>query len=201
MTRTMRCGLRDLLAIACVVPIIGCSRDASKGTLRTDTATAVVPAPVSDSTALASSSSDATGASASTFVGMHVSPLPPGVSVKGGSVIMGADGTPSAFSFSHVERAGHQYVWLDGADESASPNARDRLVRAQVELPPLIGAERLFIGSCDVDGTLDGTVVAIGDRVTKPAKATIRAAWRADTAAERFTPIPPKNVACEDPGG
>ena len=86
-------------------------------------------------------------------------------------------------------------LWLETLD------GRERVVRAELRVPPLAADERLMIGSCDVNGRLDARVVAIvvaEPGVTRLTK--IRQAWRADAQAGRFDLLPVAGIVCEEPG-
>jgi hypothetical protein len=181
MTDLMRVGTKNLLAAAAIV-VAACSGETPKRVATTDTAIAK-PAPANVS-----------------FVGLHYDPLPPGASYEGGSVLLGKNGKPSAFALSHVLAPAGNYVWLD----SVLPNdgaMRSRIVRAELQIPRVAGDERLFIGSCDVGGKLDGGVLAVAvfERNVTQYK-QIRRAWRADPGSGAFVVIPTDKIVCEDPG-
>jgi hypothetical protein len=57
------------------------------------------------------------------------------------------------------------------------------------------------MASCDVNGKLDGRVVAIVVNEANATKFTkIRQAWRTDASGGRFDVIPVAGISCEDPG-
>ena len=93
-------------------------------------------------------------------------------------------------------------LWLEADVPHTSIGGRPgHTVRAVLKVPPLSRDERLLMASCDVNGKLDGRVVAI---VVGEAQATrftsVRQAWRADPVAGRFDLIPVAGISCEDPG-
>ena len=74
-------------------------------------------------------------------------------------------------------------------------------VRAQLSLPTLASDERLFIGTCDLGGHLNGRIVAIALNEPGVARfATIRQAWLANIERQRFDIVPVAGVTCEDDG-
>jgi hypothetical protein len=57
------------------------------------------------------------------------------------------------------------------------------------------------MASCDVDGRLDGRVVAVVVNEPNATKFTkVRQAWRVDVGNARFDVIPVAGITCEDPG-
>jgi len=131
------------------------------------------------------------------YIGVHHDPMPPGVTNEGGALIH--IGT-SDYSISHVRAKGVDMLWLDSivAGKAQDP---EKVVVAELRIPPLERDERLFMASCDVNGQLAPRLVAIvinEPGVTKFTK--IRQAWRADAARGRFEVIPVANISCEDPG-
>jgi hypothetical protein len=133
------------------------------------------------------------------YVGVVHDVMPAGVTLVGGSVIADRFGRPSVFSFAHVRTPTDEMVWLDSA-ETRGGNARRQVVLAELEIPPLANDERLFMGSCDIRGALDGSLVAIAVNEPHAARFTkIRQAWRADSRVRRFSLVPLDGVSCEDP--
>jgi hypothetical protein len=133
------------------------------------------------------------------YVGVHHDPLPAGVTHEGGAMIRigSAD-----YSISHVRARGVDMLWLDSIVPGKKQDP-EKVVRAELRIPPLDRDERLLMASCDVDGRLDSRVVAIV--VNEPAAGTmkftkVRQAWRADVARGRFDVIPITGITCEDPG-
>jgi hypothetical protein len=125
----------------------------------------------------------------STYVGARYDPLPPGVSYEGGAVILGKNGKPSSFVLSHVVTPRGRYIWLDSIipDGTRGGVLRSRVVRAELYLPAVGFGERLFIGSCDIKGKSDPSVVAVGENRQIDGKYTkIYRAWRGDTASGKF---------------
>jgi hypothetical protein len=86
-------------------------------------------------------------------------------------------------------------LWLETLD------GRERVVRAELRVPPLAADERLLIGSCDSNGHLDPRIVAIvvGDS-TATRFTNVRQAWRADSGAGQFELLPVAGIVCEEPG-
>jgi hypothetical protein len=203
MERSMKLGSRNLLVAASLVAIVtACSKDAPKSTARTDTAVAVTgatPAAVSPTSATPANAAGAPPA----YVGLHYDPLPAGISYEGGSVLFGKDGKPGSFVLSQVMTPKGHYMWLDSIIPVAGQGVlRTRVVVAELNIPAVAGDEQLFIGSCDVGGKLDGSVVAVAEhkRGQKMHK-VIRRAWRADVATKSFVVIPGTGITCELPGG
>ena len=123
--------------------------------------------------------------------------MPAGVSNEGGALIhIGA----AEYSISHVRAKGVDMLWLDSIVPGKSQNP-EKVVVAELRIPPLGRDERLFMASCDVNGQLAPRLVAIVINEQGVSKFTkVRQAWRADAARGRFDVIPVANISCEDPG-
>jgi hypothetical protein len=127
-------------------------------------------------------------------VGLAYRALPAGVASVGGATLSGSGGATGNYAFNHVTTPRGEMIWLD------TIAAAQRVVVAELPLPPLARDERLMIGSCDVHGRLDPRTIAIviadsgATRFTK-----IRQVWRVDPHAARFDLIPVEGVVCEDP--
>ena len=131
------------------------------------------------------------------YVGVHHDPLPAGVTNEGGALIR--VGTAD-YSISHVRARGVDMLWLDSIVPGKSQNP-EKIVRAELRIPPRERDERLFMASCDVNGRLDSRIVAIVVNEPGVAKYTkVRQAWRADASRGRFDVIPVTGISCEDPG-
>ena len=135
------------------------------------------------------------------YVGMRYSALPSGFAYEAGSTISRGSGGASQFAVSRVRTPRGDMLWLEtiGPRDGRAPD--ERVVRAELRVPPLVADERLMIGSCDVNGRLDARVVAIvvvDSGVTRLTK--IRQAWRADPQAGRFDLLPVAGIVCEEPG-
>jgi hypothetical protein len=133
------------------------------------------------------------------YIGTVHGPLPTGVTLVGGTVIVDKFGHPSVFSFSHVKTPSGEMIWLDSTETGAA-GAMRQVVLAELPIPPLANDERLLMGSCDVRGRLDGSVVAIIVNEPHVSRFTkVREAWRADSRVRRFDLVPLEGVSCEDP--
>ena len=133
------------------------------------------------------------------YVGLRYESLPAGVTYRSGTVLSAARGGGD-FDLAHVTTPRGEMIWLDSLARAGARPAR--VVRAVLRLPPLARDERLFMASCDVNGVLDGRVVAIV--VAEPGASrftNIRQAWRVSAARRRFDVIPVGGVTCEEPGG
>ncbi len=133
------------------------------------------------------------------YVGMRYGSLPSGFSYEAGSTIS-RDGA-GRYAVSRVRTPRGDMLWLETMEPRNGRATAERVVRAELRMPPLAADERLMIGSCDVNGRLDARVVAIvvdDSGVTRLTK--IRQAWRADTQAGRFDLLPVADIVCEDPG-
>jgi hypothetical protein len=130
---------------------------------------------------------------ATSYVGMRYASLPSGFAYQAGSVV--ARGAGSArYALSQVRTPRGTMLWLETLE------GRERVVRAELRVPPLASDERLLIGSCDRDGRLDPKIVAIvvGDSTTVRF-VNVRQAWRADADASRFDLLPVAGIVCEEP--
>jgi hypothetical protein len=177
---------RNLLSVLAFA--VACSRESIRKTGVADTS---VPTP---SPAAPSSRPDL---SEGHYVGVHHDPLPRGVTSEGGALIRigGAD-----YSISHVRARGVDMLWLDSIVPGKAQDP-EKIVRAELRIPPLDRDERLFMASCDVNGRLDSRVVAIVVNEPGVSKFTkVRQAWRADAARGRFDVMPVTGVTCEEPG-
>jgi hypothetical protein len=169
---------------------VGCSREPIRKVGVDDTASTSVVRPSSRAT-------NAPDLSGGHYVGVRHDPMPAGVTTEGGALIRigRAD-----YSISHVRARGVDMLWLDSivAGKAQDP---EKIVRAELKIPPLGRDERLFMASCDVNGRLDSRVVAIVVNEAGVAKFTkVRQAWRADATRGRFYVIPIDGIVCEDPG-
>ena len=182
----MKMNRRNLLSV--VVIAVGCSREPIRKTGVTDT-TAQTPT--------SSAPTSAPDLSSGHYVGVHHDPLPAGVTNEGGALIrLGS----ADYSISHVRARGVDMVWLDSIVPGKAQDP-EKIVRAELRIPPLARDERLFMASCDVNGRLDSRVVAIVVNEPSVAKLTkVRQAWRADAARGRFDVISVTGITCEDPG-
>ncbi|HSQ30915.1 MAG TPA: hypothetical protein VLN49_13745 [Gemmatimonadaceae bacterium] len=135
------------------------------------------------------------------YVGMRYAALPSGFSYEAGSTISRGSGGASQYAVSRVRTPRGDMLWLETIGPHDGRGAAERVVRAELRVPPLAADERLMIGSCDVNGRLDARVVAIvvaDSGVTRLTK--IRQAWRAELQAGRFDLLPVADIVCEDPG-
>jgi len=173
------------LAVAFMV--VACSSDARRKEAASDVAAAgAVPA-----------SQSPPGVASGRYIGVRHGPLPAGIASLGGAVVRinGAD-----YAFTHVRTPSGDMVWLDSITSSGTQTPV-KIVRAELRVPPLARDERLLMASCDVNGKLDGRVVAIVVNEANATKFTkIRQAWRTDANGGRFDVIPVAGISCEDPG-
>jgi hypothetical protein len=171
------------IAVACAAGAAACTRDqaaVNRGSIATDSAVGA-PAPK-------------TGLS--DYLGLRYETPPAGVRIREASMLPGAN-----YSVSHVATPKGDMIWLDSL--VTSPNGpRARVIRAAIPIAKPAKDERLFIASCDVNGRLDPTIVAIAVNDTGSSKFTrIRQAWRIDTRSAAFELIPVAGITCEAPGG
>lgn len=128
------------------------------------------------------------------YVGMRYASLPAGFAYRAGSAIPRAT-AGSRYALSQVQTPRGDMMWLEGLD------GRDRVVYAELRIPPLAPDERLLIGSCDRNGGLDPRIVAIvvadsgATRFTK-----VRQAWRANPGMGQFDMLPVAGIVCDEPG-
>lgn len=136
------------------------------------------------------------------YVGMRYGTLPSGFSYKAGSTLSRGNGGAARYAVSQVRTPRGDMLWLETIEpRDGGRTTADRVVRAELRVPPLAADERLMIGSCDVNGRLDAGVVAIvvaEPGVTRLTK--IRQAWRADAQIGRFDLLPVAGIVCEEPG-
>jgi hypothetical protein len=188
MLNPMRMNRSNLLSV--LVVAAGCSREPIRKTGVSDTsATSVAPS--------ATTPSPAPDLSSGHYVGLHHDPLPAGVTTEGGALIRVGK---ADYSITHVRAKGVDMLWLDSivAGKAQDP---EKVVVAELRIPPLQRDERLFMASCDVNGQLAPRLVAIVVNETGVTKfAKVRQAWRADPARGRFDVIPVAGISCEDPG-
>jgi hypothetical protein len=177
-------GKKNLLAAA--LAIVACSGDAARKEGSSDVAAAGAGAPASPP-----------GVASGRHIGLRHGALPAGITSQGGAVVR-FDGVD--YAFTSVRTPTGDMVWLD----SIAPGAAEppvKIVRAELRVPPLARDERLLMASCDVDGRLDGRVIAIVMSEANATKFTkVRQAWRADPRNGRFDVIPVAGISCEDPG-
>ena len=140
--------------------------------------------------------------SPTSYVGLQYDSLPVNFTYKGGSAIPRTPSSPAAdYDFSHVATPRGEMIWFDTIAASPNHGPPPHMVRAELTIPPLASDERVFMASCDVNGTLDPLVVAIvvsEPNVTRFTK--VRQAWRVNVRGARFDVIPVTGVTCEDPG-
>jgi hypothetical protein len=177
---------RNLLSVLSIAA--GCSREPIRKVGVADTGVAAPP----PSTPVA-----APDLSSGHYIGLHHDPLPAGVTSEGGTLIR--IGT-SEYSISRVRANGVDMLWLDSIVPGRRQNP-EKVVVAELRVPPLARDERLFMASCDVNGQLAPRLVAIVVNEPDVSKFTkVRQAWRADPARGRFEVIPVAGITCEDPG-
>ena len=166
----------------------GCSREPIRKMGVADTAASAPPP---------SSPAPAPDLSGGHYVGVHHDPLPAGVTAEGGTLVRIGK---SDYSISHVRAKGIDMLWLDSIVPGRKQNP-EKVVVAELRIPPLDRDERLFMASCDVNGQLAPRLVAIVVNEQGVSKFTkVRQAWRADPARGRFEMIPVAGISCEDPG-
>ena len=181
-------GTKNLLvATVAALIVAGCSKDAIRQK----------EAPEAPTTESAARASTVPELSRGRYAGVRHDPLPAGVAYEGGALVRidAAD-----YAFSRVRTPRGEMVWLDSVVPGRSQSPV-KIVRAELAVPPLAHDERLVMASCDVNGRLDGRVVAIvvnEPNVTKLTK--VRQAWRVDARRGRFDVIPVAGISCEDPG-
>jgi len=173
--------------VAVAFVVAACSSDARRKEAASDVAAAgAVPA-----------SQSPPGVASGRYIGVRHGPFPAGVASVGGAVVR-IDGTE--YAFTHVRTPSGDMVWLDSIASGDAPTPV-KIVRAELRAPPLARDERLLMASCDVNGKLDGRVVAIVVNEANATKFTkVRQAWRADARNGRFDVIPVAGITCEDPG-
>jgi hypothetical protein len=178
-------GWRNLLPVLLAA---ACSKEAAHRARETDTgATPSTPS-------LPSTAPDLSGAH---HVGTRHGPLPEGITEQGGALIR--IGTAD-YAIAHLKSRDGDLLWLDSIVRGKT-QPPEKIVRAELRIPPLERDERLFMASCDVNGRLDARVVAIVVNEPGATKFTkIRQAWRADARRGRFDVIPVTGVTCEEPG-
>jgi hypothetical protein len=187
MMNPMRMNRRNLLSVLTIA--VGCSREPIRKIGVVDTASSAAPAP--------SSPTRTPDLSGGHYVGVHHDPMPAGVTNEGGTLIRIGN---SEYSISHVRAKGVDMLWLDSIVPGRKQNP-EKVVVAELRIPPLARDERLFMASCDVNGQLAPRLVAIVVNEAGVAKFTkVRQAWRADAAHGRFDVIPVAGISCEDPG-
>jgi hypothetical protein len=142
------------------------------------------------------------GATKASYVGLQYDSLPGDVTYKDGSVIPPNARTHNAeYDLAHVVTPRGEMVWLDTLGAPVGKGLRAKIVRAELTVPPLANDERLFLASCDANGRLDPTVVALVVNEPNATRFTkIRQAWRVNIRAARFDLIPVTGITCEDPG-
>jgi hypothetical protein len=177
---------RNLLSVLAIA--VGCSKEPIR---KQGVADSPSPPP---SSAASSGAPDLAGGH---YVGVHHDPLPAGVTSEGGALIRIGK---ADYSISHVRAKGVDMLWLDSIVPGKGQNP-EKVVVAELRIPPLARDERLFMASCDVNGQLAPRLVAIvvdEPGVTKFTK--VRQAWRADPARGRFDVIAIAGISCEEPG-
>jgi len=183
----MRMNRRNLLSLLTIAA--GCSREPIRKMGVADTTTSAAPPP--------STPTRAPDLSGGHYVGVHHDPLPAGFTSEGGALIRIGN---SDYSISHVRAKGVDMLWLDSIVPGRKQNP-EKVVVAELRIPPLDRDERLIMASCDVNGQLAPRLVAIVVNEPGAAKFTkVRQAWRADAARGRFELIPVAGISCEDPG-
>lgn len=184
----MRMNRRNLLSL--LVIAAGCSRESIRKMGVADT-TAAAPPP-------STPTRPAPDLSGGHYVGVHHDPLPAGVTHEGGALIRIGK---SDYSISHVRAKGVDMLWLDSIVPGRKQDP-EKVVIAELRIPPLDRDERLFMASCDVNGQFAPRLVAIVVVEPGVSKFTkVRQAWRADAAHGRFDVIAVTGISCEDPGG
>jgi len=180
--RVWSCAVAVALAAAC-------NTQDARSRARVDTAVGIRrPAPA--------------GSTTTDYVGLQYDVLPEDFHFEGGAVIPPVNGGLAGnFDFARVSTPRGDMIWLDTLGPATSRGLPNRIVRAELRIPPLSADERLFMGSCDAGGKVDPRIVAIAVGPTNASRsAKIRQAWRANPRAARFDLIPVTGIACEEPG-
>jgi hypothetical protein len=184
MLNRLRVSAKNLLAAA--LCIVACSGESA----RKEAASDVAPAGAGS----VPSSSPAGLAQKRYYIGIRYRALPAGVTTLGGAVVR-IEGVE--YALTSVRTPNGEMVWLVAVEGRSGEKA----VRAELRVPPLARDERLLMASCDVDGRLDGRVVAVVVNEPNATKFTkVRQAWRVDVGNARFDVIPVAGITCEDPG-
>jgi hypothetical protein len=175
--------------IALIAGVVSCTGEDQRSGARADTAVAARRA-----THAATPAND--------YVGLQYDVLPDGFHFEGGAVIPpSTGGLAGSFDFAHVNTPRGDMIWLDTLGPATTRGLPNRIVRAELRIPPIANDERLYLGSCEVEGKIDARVVAIAVSAAKDRQSTrVRQAWRANPVAARFDVIPVTGASCEEPG-
>jgi hypothetical protein len=140
--------------------------------------------------------------SAASYVGIRYDSLPAPFAFEAGALMPKAPGAvTAAFDLDRVRTPRGEMVWLDSIVVVPGRGRPDRIVRAELKVPPLAADERLVLASCDAGGRLDPHIVAIVVVEPGATRSTqIRQAWRADAASGVFEVISVTGVTCDEPG-
>ena len=186
MTRQSRWSCAAVAALALAA---GCDRQDARSTARVDTAVGLRrPAPA--------------GSTTTNYVGLQYDVLPEDFHFEGGAVLPpSVGGLAGTYDFEHVSTPRGDMIWLDTLGPATSRGLPNRIVRAELRIPPLSADERLFMGSCDAGGKVDPGIVAIAVSAANASRSDkVRQAWRANPGAARFELVPVKDISCEEPG-
>ncbi|HVX41538.1 MAG TPA: hypothetical protein VHB25_18410 [Gemmatimonadaceae bacterium] len=177
--------------IPAAVAVAACSKDAARQSATRSSA------PI-DTAVVATQAPTPSAGRPRSLAGLAYTSLPSGVSFISGAAIPVSSGAPT-FDVAHVKTPDGDHAWLQTAGPKIGGTA-SHLVIADLTLPPMSSTESLVMASCDVNGKLDPTVIAIVTNEPNAKQLTkVRQAWRANTDAKRFDMIPVDGVVCEEP--
>lgn len=128
------------------------------------------------------------------LVGTSKSSLPGGMEERLSWLLDTAGTGRWAVSRMRIAASGAEFLTLDHHDP-ASADSIPWTVTALLDLPR---GGTYALGRCRRDGTPDPAIVAHADSARGDSLRRIRHAWRADTAARRFTPIATRAIVCEN---
>lgn len=128
------------------------------------------------------------------LVGTSKSSLPGGMEERLSWLLDTTGAGRWAVSRMRITSTGAEFLTLDRHD-AASKDSIPWTIAALLDLPK---GGTFALGRCRRDGTPDPAIVAHADSSRADSLRAIRHAWRADTAATRFTVIPVRAIVCEN---
>jgi hypothetical protein len=136
---------------------------------------------------------------ATTPRGLQYEGVPQGYEPLAGILL--TDSIPNRkYGLSWLRGSHGEELWLEKEIASGvSGHPRWELRRA-LAAPARGPNEQLILGVCTRNGTPDRAVIAVAERQDADSLRTIRRAWRVNRESERFEPVAPSGIVCENEG-
>ncbi len=120
------------------------------------------------------------------YIGLTYPPLPAGVTEQLSMLIQDAEG----YGLWLVDDGTDKMLWLGKVTSSTSSGAAEWVVKDVLALSKLGAGLVLNPDACSLNDAIDTEIIALAQNDT------IRYAWRANTATEKFESLPTEGIRC-----